>query len=552
MMKKITMIALIVLTALLGTQTNAQNGGDDCAGAVIVVPGIFTDTTITDNIPGNNNGDAAWFSYTASSDGFITVNSGIDIDTPDTRVFIYDNCTDLTELESDDDGGPGFTSTISDFPVTSGTEYIIAWDDRWEVDPFDWELSFGTCLDATNFVGIAGQTDVSFTWTDNPLATNGYSVAVYIAGADPDVDMPVVPAIITAQGDMTADLMGLTELTNYDAYIISDCDANGFSNGDNVFSFTTSGTPGPNATCDSALVITPDLYNATIVDASPGTDNGDSIWYSFTPTEDGTVTVSACFGDDNDDTRVFMSQGSCDALIAVADDDDGCGDPTNTFSSLLTGIPVVTGIEYFIQWDDRWSTDEFEWELMFEGTQTQMCDTPENLAVSNIGSESADFSWDIVADAFNGYTVVVYNEGDDPTDTAIVPISQTSATTNATVTGLEELTNYEAYVFTNCDGLDSELSDVAVAFTTVEILGFDDNSLLNISILPNPTTGIVTLNTTEQIQSLAVYSILGQEVLTMNPTATSFEINLSNVAAGTYFVKATSNGTTSVQKIIKE
>jgi hypothetical protein len=141
-MKKITMLAAISLVALCGWQSNAQNGGDDCASAVVVVPGTFTETTITDTTPGLDNGDAAWFSYTPSDNGTVTIDSGIDLDLPDTRISIYDNCTDLNLLIQDDDDGPGLTSLITDFPVIGGTEYILAWDDRWSVEPFDWELSF--------------------------------------------------------------------------------------------------------------------------------------------------------------------------------------------------------------------------------------------------------------------------------------------------------------------------------------------------------------------------------------------------------------------------
>ena len=51
---------------------SAQNGGDTCADAVLVTPGIYSDAAIT---PGSGSAtqataaDALWYSYTAEADG---------------------------------------------------------------------------------------------------------------------------------------------------------------------------------------------------------------------------------------------------------------------------------------------------------------------------------------------------------------------------------------------------------------------------------------------------------------------------------------------------
>ena len=79
-MKKITFI----LSLFACTFAFAQNGGDDCASAVVITEGSFTDTTINGDGT-TNNGDDAWFSFTPASSGTMTISVCADPDQPDTR-----------------------------------------------------------------------------------------------------------------------------------------------------------------------------------------------------------------------------------------------------------------------------------------------------------------------------------------------------------------------------------------------------------------------------------------------------------------------------------
>ncbi|MFT7666924.1 MAG: hypothetical protein ACI9O8_001266, partial [Patiriisocius sp.] len=124
--------------------------------------------------------------------------------------------------------------------------------------------------------------------------------------------------------------------------------------------------------CAEALVVTPGVYNdVAIVVGSAGAsqdDAADALWYSFTPTEGGTININSCFSDPvGIDSRLFVYTDGCDTLTPVADDDDGCDAPT-TFGSTLSDIEVNAGQEYLIEWDDRWGADAFDWELTFTPT----------------------------------------------------------------------------------------------------------------------------------------------------------------------------------------
>lgn len=70
------------------------------------------------------------------------------------------------------------------------------------------------------------------------------------------------------------------------------------------------------------------------------------------------------------------------------------------------------------------------------------------------------------------------------------------------------------------------------------------------TIFPNPSTGHFTIDTKANLQSVAVYNLLGAIVYFNNQKTTLTEIDLSSQASGIYFLKLTdNNGASSIQKI---
>lgn len=84
-----------------------------------------------------------------------------------------------------------------------------------------------------------------------------------------------------------------------------------------------------------------------------------------------------------------------------------------------------------------------------------------------------------------------------------------------------------------------------------EVLSVNDNTLEGFSFYPNPTNNILNINANKNIQSVALYNLLGQEVLTSTIEATSSEISLSGLSAGTYIMKVTVDGQTGTFKVMK-
>lgn len=105
-------------------------------------------------------------------------------------------------------------------------------------------------------------------------------------------------------------------------------------------------------------------------------------WFVFTPESDGMVTVKACGGVD---TRLSIFTGTCDDFSCYAsnDDDDDTDCEPGGFASSVTDLPVTEGVDYYIMWDDNWSTDGSDWEISF--TAAPECDAP-------VATAAIDFS----------------------------------------------------------------------------------------------------------------------------------------------------------------
>jgi len=74
----------------------------------------------------------------------------------------------------------------------------------------------------------------------------------------------------------------------------------------------------------------------------------------------------------------------------------------------------------------------------------------------------------------------------------------------------------------------------------------------DIKISPNPSSGLFTLQSTEEITVLEIYNVLGEKVYKSEMQNLKYEINLSAQAKGIYFVRVQSGENVSTQKIIIE
>lgn len=155
-------------------------------------------------------------------------------------------------------------------------------------------------------------------------------------------------------------------------------------------------------TCATAQVITPGTYLADGPSAGAGFDGlcwgaGTAInadWYVFTPMANGTITARSCgYGTD---TRVSMFTGSCGTLTCIGQGDDDCETSPGGafFASQIQSVPVTAGQNYYIQWDDRWTTQSFFWDLVFN-----CAGAPQATQVVNLDCANSQFFIDVTINA---------------------------------------------------------------------------------------------------------------------------------------------------------
>lgn len=82
-------------------------------------------------------------------------------------------------------------------------------------------------------------------------------------------------------------------------------------------------------------------------------------------------------------------------------------------------------------------------------------------------------------------------------------------------------------------------------------LGVNDLAAVGFSAYPNPVKNVLNLQANEEMTSVVVYNVLGQEVYNANVNALTSTIDMASFASGAYFVKVNVGGTEGIVKILK-
>ena len=82
--------------------------------------------------------------------------------------------------------------------------------------------------------------------------------------------------------------------------------------------------------------------------------------------------------------------------------------------------------------------------------------------------------------------------------------------------------------------------------------GSEEFEMADMKYYPNPVSDVLHVSYTNEIKAVAVYNLMGQEVMIKAINATEGTVNVSNLAAGTYLVKVTSGDEVKTIKVIKK
>lgn len=173
MKMKCTFFLLLGAPFLSQAQNTCSTAAAITAGNTYVVTAVDgTDVpTVICTTNGTGQTAAEWYTYTPTADYTVTLTTDLPgTNGVDTRFHVYSGvCGALTCVAGDDDGGSGLTS-MATFNVTNGTTYIIAFDNRWSSNGFNFLLT------ESNIV-VPATPPVTFTAFTFPTITGTYGLA---------------------------------------------------------------------------------------------------------------------------------------------------------------------------------------------------------------------------------------------------------------------------------------------------------------------------------------------------------------------------------------
>ena len=86
---------------------------------------------------------------------------------------------------------------------------------------------------------------------------------------------------------------------------------------------------------------------------------------------------------------------------------------------------------------------------------------------------------------------------------------------------------------------------------TSSSLGLEDVAVSQFSFFPNPVNDVLTINAQVSIDSIIVYNMLGQTVITSTPNTNDNTVDMSALQTGAYFVQVSINNTLNTVRVIK-
>jgi len=132
---------------------------------------------------------------------------------------------------------------------------------------------------------------------------------------------------------------------------------------------------------------------------------------------------------------------------------------------------------------------------------------------------------------------------------------------NGNNTGLTSLTDASGNNYNGAlnnlalNGSTSNWSNISAVTTNNTCSAFLNTSTFdesNLSLYPNPTSGIVNISYDNEISNVSVFNLLGQNVLNQEGNGLEMQLDLSTLSSATYFVKITSEGATKTIKVVKQ
>jgi hypothetical protein len=254
-------------------------------------------------------------------------------------------------------------------------------------------------------------------------------------------------------------------------------------------------------------------------------------------------------------TLVSPADGATDVLSPIVLDWDAAttGDPADSYNLYIS---INGGAEFlFNSYTDTQTPDI--------GLQPDLTVTWRVVPVNAAGENTAcstmfTFSSVVGTDDYDGDGVDNMTEydpnGDGDTSDATDMTAPCDPVQAAGYTGYDA-TN-AIWMAADCDGdgqtNDYEASNGSDPYDANSTASVEELEAVGFEYYPNPVNSNLTVKANENITSIAIFNMLGQQVKQVNPSSLNAQIDMTNLANGTYFIKATVGEKVGTFKVVKK
>jgi len=362
-----------------------------------------------------------------------------------------------------------------------------------------------------------------------------------------------------------------------------------------------------NDACDNAIDFTEDFlsgYYSIEQDATHATNNdgwiatdcgsedagmNDGVWYGFDNLYSGEVSIEVA-PDDSWAPSIGVYTGECGALVCVATVETGSyGDVAFlTFNAIL-------GETYIINIGDGSPFGSIPPEDGPEGpfvmTVTKVCSdvpvngligdakivTPVTYTDADVNFPCADLqevglgtpceltglrtSYYKFESIDESEVIITFSDNNDMSGAMFYEAPSLDATeaeldyidiaTNDCAPGLEHSITTEEGKFYYIVAINGNQSDIYINGTN-HTTGIATSKIDGFEMYPNPVTSILTLNAVYSIDVVKIYNLIGQEVLSVSPSAAETQIDMSALPTGAYVLKVKAGEQFGTYNLIKE
>jgi hypothetical protein len=357
------------------------------------------------------------------------------------------------------------------------------------------------CLPVTgvDVVAITSST-ASAIWTaPNPAPANGYEYYVSTSNTVPTSN--TTPTGTVAAGITTVNLVSLTPATIYYVWVRSVCGSTDFSPWSSTVSFTTQCV---STAVPSSIINFDDTTNSSLPLCWSNLQvSGSNNWIGYTPSGFGDITTT------NSGTRIaYKDYNNSEALL---------------FSMALdyTAISSATNVSaYFHRHASGAINDVYRVYVNTSKSLTGAVQIGQLFSKTTIAPAVAATGW------YN-YTFEIPNSMNGQSTVYII------------FQGITQ-DGFSSYAL----GIDDFKVETTLSTSNFDASGF--------KYYPNPVKNVLNLSYTKAISNVAVYNLLGQQVLVKSLNENQSQIDMSPLTQGTYLVKVTSDNQVKTIKVIKE